>query len=162
YLRALPPFDADGLGSRFAVLNRDKRSLAIDLKQPRALACFLKLAERADVMVESFRPGVLDKLGIGYAALAARNPGIIVCSISGYGQDGPYRERAGHDLDYIALAGVLGLGGPGDAAPQLPGVQIADIGGGALWALAGICAALFARAQTGRGRHLDVSMTEGA
>src|SRR5262249_34811283 len=151
YLRALPPFDRDGFGGRFAALNRDKRSIAIDLKQPAAVAAFVRLAERSDVVVESFRPGVLDKLGVGYAALLARNPRIIVCSISGYGQDGPYRDRAGHDLDYIALAGVLGMSGPPDRAPQVPGVQIADIGGGALWAVVGVCAALFAREREGRG-----------
>jgi crotonobetainyl-CoA:carnitine CoA-transferase CaiB-like acyl-CoA transferase len=120
------------------------------------------MAERADVVVESFRPGVMDKLGVGYATLAAKNPRIIVCSISGYGQTGPYRNRAGHDLDYIALAGVLAMGGPAGGAPVMPGVQIADLAGGALWSATAILAALVGRERTGRGAHLDISMTEGA
>jgi len=116
----------------------------------------------ADVVVESFRPGVIDKLGIGYAALAAANPQIIVCSISGYGATGPYVDRAGHDLDYIALAGVLAMTGPRGGAPQMPGVQIADLAGGALWSATAILGALVGRERTGRGAHLDISMTEGA
>jgi crotonobetainyl-CoA:carnitine CoA-transferase CaiB-like acyl-CoA transferase len=160
YLRAFPP-QVQGLGGRFAAVNRDKRSLALDLKQPRGVELLLRLVERADVLVESFRPGVLDKLGLGFAELTARNPRLILCSISGYGQSGPYRQRAGHDLDYIALAGVLGMTGQADGAPQMPGVQIADFAGG-LWAATGICAALAGRASSGRGCHLDISMTEGA
>ena len=161
YLRAFPPH-VGGVGARFAALNRDKRSIALDLKQPEALAAFRRLVAGADVVVESFRPGVMDKLGIGYEALRAQKPDLILCSISGYGQTGPYRERAGHDIDYLGLAGVLGLGGAKEGAPLLPGVQIADIAGGGLWAATGICAALAARQRTGEGAHLDVSMTEGS
>lgn len=153
YLRAF--------GRSFDVINRDKRSIVIDLKRPEGVAAFRRLAKSADVVLESFRPGVLDKLGIGYETLAADNPGIIVCAISGYGATGPYRERAGHDLNYIGLAGVLGLGGAKDGPPIMPGVQIADFAGG-LWAALGVCAALAGRAKSGRGQFVDVSMTEGA
>ncbi|HJZ84624.1 MAG TPA: CaiB/BaiF CoA-transferase family protein [Polyangia bacterium] len=163
YLRAFPPFvPGTHLGGRFAAINRDKRSIAIDLKQPSAVAAFRRLAAQADVVVESFRPGVIDKLGIGFEVLAAQHPGIIVCSISGYGQTGPYRDRAGHDLNYIGLGGVLAMTGPAGGGPQMPGVQIADLAGGGLWAAVGICAALAARTKTGRGQYLDVSMTEGS
>lgn len=161
YLRFVPPFVGD-LGVQFAALNRDKKALALDLKKPEGRDVLLKLAERADVVVESFRPGVLDRLGVGYGALSERNPGIVVCSISGYGQDGPYRDRAGHDLNYVALAGVLGISGRAGGPPEQPGVQIADIAGGALWGAVGVLAALLGRGRTGRGRHVDVSMCEGA
>ena len=113
-------------------------------------------------MVESFRPGVMNKLGVGYDVLAAKNPAIVVCSISGYGQTGPYVDRAGHDVDYIALAGVLAMSGVAGGAPQLPGVQIADLAGGALWGATAILGALVGRARTGKGAQLDISMTEGA
>ena len=150
-----------GFGRPFDVINRDKRSIVIDLKQPQGVAVFRRLAKTADVVLESFRPGVLDKLGIGYEALAKENPGIIVCAISGYGATGPYRDRAGHDLNYIGIAGVLGLGGAKDGPPVMPGVQIADFAGG-LWAALGVCAALAGRGKSGRGQLIDVSMTEGA
>lgn len=161
YLRAIPPAKG-GVSGRFLAVNRGKRSLALDLKAPAGRDAFLKMAARADVVVESFRPGVIDKLGIGYAALAAANPKLVVCSISGYGQTGPYAQRAGHDLDYIALAGVLAMGGPAGGAPQMPGVQIADLAGGALWGATAILGALVGRDRTGKGAHLDISMTEGA
>ncbi len=161
YLRVFPPLK-NGLSGRFNALNRDKRSICLDLKRPEGRDALLKLARGYDVVVESFRPGVMDRLGVGYAALAAANPKLIVCSISGYGQTGPYRERAGHDLNYVALAGVLGMTGARGGDPPTPGVQLADIAGGALWAAVGILAALHAVAATGKGRHLDVSMCEGA
>jgi len=161
YLRALPPAKG-GMGGRFLAVNRGKRSLALDLKAPAGRDALLRMAEKADVVVESFRPGVMDKLGVGYAALAAKNPKIVVCSISGYGQTGPYVERAGHDLNYIALAGVLAMSGPAGGAPQMPGVQVADLAGGALWGATAILGALVGRERTGNGEHLDISMTEGA
>jgi alpha-methylacyl-CoA racemase len=161
YLRSMPPAKG-GMSGRFLAVNRGKRSAAMDLKDAATRDVFLKMVERADVVVESFRPGVMDKLGIGYATLAARNPKIVVCSISGYGQTGPYAHRAGHDLDYIALAGVLAMGGPPGGAPMLPGVQVADLAGGALWGATAILAALVGRTRTGKGAHLDISMTEGA
>jgi alpha-methylacyl-CoA racemase len=161
YLRAFPP-GKGGLSGRFLAINRGKRSLALDLKAAPARDAFLKMVEKADVVVESFRPGVMDKLGLGYHALAARNPKIIVCSISGYGQTGPYVERAGHDLNYIALAGVLAMTGPAGGAPQMPGVQIADLAGGALWGATAILGALVGRERSGKGAHLDISMCEGS
>ena len=161
YLRAFPPMKG-GVAGRYLAINRGKRSLTLDLKSEAGRAALLHMVARADVVIESFRPGVLDKLGLGYDVLAERNPAIILCSISGYGQTGPYVHRAGHDLNYIALAGVLGMTGVRDGAPVMPGVQIADLAGGALWSATGILAALFARTRTGRGAHLDISMTEGA
>jgi alpha-methylacyl-CoA racemase len=161
YLRRLPPLQG-GMGGRYLAVNRNKRSLVLDLKSEPGREAFLRMAERADAVVESFRPGVLDRLGIGYGALRARNRGIVLCSISGYGQTGPYRERAGHDLNYLSLAGVLAMGGEADGRPGMPGVQIADLAGGALWGATALCAALVGRQRTGEGRHLDISMTDGA
>jgi alpha-methylacyl-CoA racemase len=161
YLRAFPPAKG-GLAGRYLAVNRGKRSLALDLKAAAGRDAFLKLAAKADVVVESFRPGVLDKLGVGYAALCAANPKTILCSISGYGATGPYAHRAGHDLDYLALAGVLAMGGAAGGAPMMPGIQIADLAGGALWSATAILAALVQRERAGKGAHLDISMTEGA
>jgi crotonobetainyl-CoA:carnitine CoA-transferase CaiB-like acyl-CoA transferase len=160
YLRVIPP-SKNGLSGRFIALNRDKRSLCLDLKRPEGRAAFLRLVSRYDVVVESFRPGVMERLGVGYEALAAVNARIVLCSISGYGQTGPYRDRAGHDLNYIALAGVLGLNGSPER-PMVPGVQIADIAGGGLFGALGILAALHEARATGKGSHVDVSMCEGA
>jgi len=161
YMRGIPP-GKHGVSGRFLAVNRGKRSLALDLKLPAGHAAFVRLAAKADVVVESFRPGVMDKLGLGYAALAAHNPNLVMCSISGYGQTGPYAHRAGHDLDYIALAGVLAMTGDAGGPPRMPGVQIADLAGGALWSATAILAALLGRERTGKGAHLDISMTEGA
>ena len=158
YLRALPPAKG-GIAGRFLAINRGKRSLALDLKNPVARDAFLEMVTKADVVVESFRPGVMDKLGLSYATLAAKNPKIILCSISGFGQTGPYAHRAGHDLGYIALAAAHR---EGDGAPGMPGVQIADLAGGALWGATAILGALVGRARTNKGAHLDISMTEGA
>jgi crotonobetainyl-CoA:carnitine CoA-transferase CaiB-like acyl-CoA transferase len=162
YLRAFPPAKG-GIAGRFLAINRGKRSLALDLKAPAGRDAFLKMVEKADVVVESFRPGVLDKLGVGYAAMTARNPKIVVCSISGYGQTGPYVHRAGHDLNYISLAGVTAMGGgERGGPPTMPGIQIADLAGGALWGATALLGALVGRERTGRGALLDISMTEGA
>jgi alpha-methylacyl-CoA racemase len=164
YMRQIPPVKA-GMSGRFLAVNRGKRSLTLDLKADAGRGAFLRMVERADVVVESFRPGVMARLGVGWDALAGRNPRVILCSISGYGQDGPYVERAGHDLNYLALAGVLAMGGTAgtaDGAPGMPGVQIADLAGGALWGATAVLGALVGRARTGAGAHLDISMTEGA
>jgi crotonobetainyl-CoA:carnitine CoA-transferase CaiB-like acyl-CoA transferase len=160
YARWMPPLAGRQSGF-FHALNRNKRSLALDLRRPEGAAALRRLARRADVLVESFRPGVMDRLGIGYEPLSAENPRLVLCSISGYGQTGPYRLRAGHDIDYAALAGVLGLNGP-PAAPAPLGVQVADVAGGSWPAVAGILAALLRRGVTGRGAHVDVAMAEGA
>ncbi|MBJ6764240.1 CoA transferase [Myxococcaceae bacterium JPH2] len=159
--RHMPP-QRDGEGALFYGLHRNKRSLTLNLKTPEGRGALLRLVEHYDVLVESFRPGVMEKLGLGEATLRARNPRLIVCSISGYGQTGPDRLKAGHDLNYVARAGLLGYGGAADGAPAFPGVQMADIGGGSLFALVGILAALHERARTGVGRFVDVSMADGA
>ena len=161
YMRQIPPAKA-GMSGRFLAVNRGKRSLALDLKAGAGRDALLRMAERADVVVESFRPGVMARLGVGWDALSARNPRLILCSISGYGQYGPYVERAGHDINYIGLAGVLAMGGAAGGAPAMPGVQIADLAGGALWGATAVLGALVGRGRTGRGAHLDISMTEGA
>jgi alpha-methylacyl-CoA racemase len=161
YMRPMPPARG-GVSGRFHAVNRDKRSLALDLKAPAGRDAFLRLAEKADVVLESFRPGVMERLGVGYAALAAKNAKIVVASISGYGQDGPYKERAGHDLNYIGLAGLLAMTGPAGGAPLMPGVPVADFAGGGLWGAIGVLGALVGRERTGQGAWIDVSMTEGA
>jgi crotonobetainyl-CoA:carnitine CoA-transferase CaiB-like acyl-CoA transferase len=144
----------------FRMINRNKRGLRLDLKQPAGVEVFLRLAERADVVVESFRPGVMDKLGVGYAAVAAVNPRIAYCSISGYGQDGPYRDLAGHDINYLGYAGVLDQVGREGGEPAIPNFQIADLLGGALTAAMGILAAVVEAQRSGQGRHIDVAMTD--
>ncbi len=161
YMRNFPP-SKGGMSGRYLSVNRNKRSLALDLKSEAGRDALLRMTETADVVVETFRPGVIDRLGVGYEALRARNDTIILCSVSGYGQDGPYRARAGHDLNYIALAGVLAMGGQRGGAPMMPGVQIADLAGGALWGLTALLGALVGRERNGTGAHLDISMTEGS
>jgi crotonobetainyl-CoA:carnitine CoA-transferase CaiB-like acyl-CoA transferase len=161
YLRPMPP-QKHGVSGRFLAVNRDKRSLALDLKAPRGRAAFLRLVQSADVVLESFRPGVMERLGVGYPTLRENNRKIILCSISGYGQTGPYRERAGHDLNYIGLAGVLAMTGPQGGAPIMPGTQIADLAGGGLWGAIGVLGALVGREKSGEGAWLDIAMTEGS
>jgi len=146
----------------FLATNRNKRSVVIDLKRPAGRDLFLRLAERADVVVEGFRPGVMDRLGIGYESLRRINPRLVYCAISGYGQDGPYRLRAGHDINYIGIAGVLGLNGEKDGPPVVPGVQVADLAGGSMQSVIGILLALAARERTGEGQMVDISMMDGA
>lgn len=145
---------------RFLMINRNKRSVKLDLKQPQGREVFLRLASDADVVVESFRPGVVDRLGIGYEQVRAANPRIVYCSISGYGQTGPYREKAGHDLNYCAYTGVSDQIGPRGGAPVVPNFQIADLAGGSLSAAMAILAALVEVQRTGDGRYIDVSMSD--
>jgi crotonobetainyl-CoA:carnitine CoA-transferase CaiB-like acyl-CoA transferase len=161
WVRLLPPFDGD-VSAWHALLNRNKRSLAIDLKQPGADAVIHRLVQRFDIVVEQFRPGVMDRLGIGYAALSAANPRLIYCAITGYGQTGPYRDRAGHDINYLALAGVLSHSGRQASGPAGLGVQIADVGGGSFGAITGILAAVIQRQLTGLGQLVDISMADMA
>lgn len=160
-VRVLPPFDGDSSTSH-AYLNRNKRSLALDLKNPEALAVVHRLVAEYDIVLEQFRPGVMDKLGLGYEALKAINPRLIYVSITGYGQSGPYRDRAGHDLNYLALSGLASYTGRRDTGPLPLGVQLADIAGGSLHGVIGLLAAVIARQSTGQGQHVDISMTDCA
>jgi alpha-methylacyl-CoA racemase len=169
YVRWAPPYYGDDeqtpLGTRSAIylsLNRNKRSIRLDLKQDGGRQALIKLAETADVLVESFRPGVLDKLGVGYDVLRQANPALVYCPITGYGQDGPNRDRAGHDMNYLGLNGVLGLTGEAGGPPTQSGAQIADLGGGALMAAVGILAALQEARRSGEGQMVDISMTDGS
>lgn len=161
YMRWLEPRIGDESAASWAI-DRGKRSLAVDLKSPRGVEVVLRLARTADAVVESFRPGVVDRLGIGYEALRSESPRLVYCSISGYGQNGPSRDAAGHDLNYIGRAGILSITGTRDGGPVIPGVQIGDLAGGALLGLAGLLAALLRSARSGEGEHIDVSMTDGA
>ncbi|AZF48333.1 CaiB/BaiF CoA-transferase family protein [Pseudomonas sp. R2-7-07] len=160
-LRVLPPHD-QGTSASHAYLNRNKRSLALDLKRAEALQIVFELVKGTDILIEQFRPGVMERLGLGYAALNAINPRLIYVSITGYGQTGPYRDRAGHDINYLAVAGVASHSGRRDSGPLPLGVQLADIGGGSLHAVVGLLAAVIARQQSGVGQYLDVSMTDCA
>lgn len=140
-------------------LYRNKKHINIDLKKPKGKEAFYRLVKDADVVVEGFRPGVVDKLGIGYKDLSKINPRIIYCSLSGYGQDGPFKMRAGHDVNYLSYAGILDLIGIPNAPPSIPGIQIADVVG-ALYGVIGIVMALYAREKTGEGQYIDVSLTD--
>lgn len=151
-----------GLSPADRYLNRGKKSLTLNLKTEEGREVFRKLAAGADVVVEGFRPGVAARLGVDHATLSVINPRLVYCSISGYGQTGPMRDVAGHDINYISYAGVLGLCGRKDAPPSIPPVQVGDLFGGALMALSGILMALLARQSSGKGRWLDLSMTDGA
>jgi len=165
YARGLGvPADAPAgtVSAFYRMVNRNKRSVAIDLKHDAGRAAFLRLAARADVICESFRPGTVDRLGIGYSAIAPLNPRLVYCAISGYGQTGPWRERAGHDINYLATAGVLDQTGSAGGAPALSNVQIADVLGGAATAAMSLLAALCDAQRTGNGRYIDVAMADGA
>jgi crotonobetainyl-CoA:carnitine CoA-transferase CaiB-like acyl-CoA transferase len=169
YVRWAPPFygpeELQASGTRSALylsLNRGKRSVRLDLKSEPGREAFLELVRGADVVLESFRPGVLDRLGVGYEVLREVNPRVVVCAISGYGQSGPNTLRAGHDTNYLALGGLLGLTGAADGPPVQSAGQIADIGGGGLLGAFSILAALRERERSGEGQLVDVSMTDGA
>ncbi len=161
-LRDWPPF-CDGAGSAaFLALNRNKRSICIDLRTAAGREILVRLAGEHDVLLESFRPGVLDRLGVGSDRLREANPRLVYCAITGYGQDGPLRDRAGHDLNYLGRVGLLGLSGPADGPPTPAAGQIADLGGGALLAAFAVLAALRERERSGEGQLVDVSMADGA
>lgn len=144
----------------FLAINRNKKSMTLNLKTKEGKEIFYKLIHTYDIVLESFRPGVMDRLGIGYKELKRRNPRVILCSISGYGQDGPYRDRSGHDVNYIGLGGILELIGTKDR-PVIPGIPIADLGAGGMMAALAILAAVVHRQKTGEGQYLDVSMLDG-
>lgn len=161
WARFVPPWTQDGQGAWFSAYNAGKRAIQLDLKEASARAHLHGLLETADVLLEGFRPGVMARLDLEPQALCARHPRLVVASLSGFGQDGPMRGDPGHDLGYAGLTGALALGASHEGVPDLPGLQIADIAGGALTCALAICAALVAREKTGRGRWLDVSITEG-
>ena len=166
YVRWAPPF-YDGVepsagSALFLSLNRGKRSVRVDLKSEPGREVLLRLARDADVLLESFRPGVLERLGVGYERLRAANPRLVYCAITGYGQKGPGRERSGHDLNYLGLNGILGLSGEADGPPTPSAAQIADLGGGAMMAAVGILMALLERDRSGEGQLVDCSMFDGS
>lgn len=152
-------FLADGLF--FNIINRNKEHMTLNLKTAEGKEIFFRLLKNADVVLEGFRPGVVDRLGVDYETVRQVNPRIVYCSITGYGQNGPYRDRVGHDVNYLSFAGVLNLIGEPDHPPSIPGVQIADIAGGGMNAVIGILLALMARGKTGQGQYIDISMTDG-
>jgi alpha-methylacyl-CoA racemase len=172
YIRWSPPFyegaHKTAASALFLSLNRNKRSIRLDLKSDGGREALLTLVREYDVVLESFRPGVLERLGVGYQRMREQNPGIVYCAISGYGQDGPKRGASGHDMNYLGLVGLLGLTGEHRGEPVQAAGQIADLGGGALMAAFGIMAALrerdgsAARPGSGEGQLVDVSMTDGA
>jgi crotonobetainyl-CoA:carnitine CoA-transferase CaiB-like acyl-CoA transferase len=169
YIRWMPPYyggeeqqKAGVASAYFLALNRNKRSIRLNLKEERGRDAFLRLVEDYDVVLESFRPGVMDRLGVGYDVMRERNPRVIYCPISGYGQDGPLTARSGHDTNYLALNGLLGLTGRRGGPPIQSAGQIADLGGGGLMAAVGILAAVVERERSGEGQMVDISMTDGA
>lgn len=160
-VRVLPPHDG-GVSASHAYLNRNKRGMALDLKRQEAVEVVKQLVLEYDIVLEQFRPGVMDKLGVGYAALKAINPKLIYVSITGYGQTGPYKDRAGHDINYLALAGIASYTGRRDSGPLPLGIQAADIAGGSLHGVMGLLAAVIQRQVTGEGQQVDISMTDCA
>ncbi|HQW09536.1 MAG TPA: CaiB/BaiF CoA-transferase family protein [Steroidobacteraceae bacterium] len=160
YNRQFAPIAKKESGS-FLLLNRNKRSMTLNLKTGEGRDIFCKLVKEADVIVEGFRPGVMQRLGLGYEALQAVNPRVVYCAISGFGQDGPDALKSGHDLNYMGIAGALQLFGTPGTGPIVPGLSIADVGGGSLMAAFGILTALAARDRTGKGQFVDISMTDG-
>ncbi|MFH1155440.1 MAG: CaiB/BaiF CoA-transferase family protein [Pseudomonadota bacterium] len=160
-MRGVPPFDGE-FSAWHSVLNRSKRSIALDLKKGGAKDVVKRLILSHDIVVEQFRPGVMDRLGIGYDALKSVKSDIIYCSITGYGQSGPWRDRAGHDNNYLSIAGVMSASGRSGQAPSPMGVQIADVTGGSYGAITGILAAVIHRHVTGQGQHVDISMLDAS
>ena len=166
YIRWSPPYhegaEESAKSALFLSLNRGKRSIRLNLKEEAGREVLLKLVRDYDVLLESFRPGVMERLGVGYERLREVNPGLVYCAISGYGQDGPYTARSGHDMNYLGLNGLLGLTGDAGGPPVQSAGQIADLGGGALMGAFGILAALRERERSGEGQLVDVSMFDGS
>lgn len=160
YIRWMPPM-VEGQSTMHRALNRGKRSVTLNLKTPEGVGVLRRLARGADALIESFRPGVMTRLGVGYEALSEENPRLVYCALTGYGQDGPYRDRVGHDINYIGYAGLLHAAGPPGEPPVLPPVQVGDFSGGMAAALGTVAAMLEARS-TGTGRLVDVSMLDVA
>jgi len=154
-----PRFAGEGAG--MPTVMRNKRHMTLNLKHPRAKDIFCRLARESDVILEGFRPGVTKRLGIDYESIKKINERIIYCSVTGYGQDGPYRDMVGHDVNYLSFGGVLGLNGESGGRPVIPPIQVADMAAGGMNAALGIMAALIARQRSGRGQYLDISMLDG-
>lgn len=160
-VRMMPPFDG-GVSGQHAVLNRSKRNLSLDLKNPESVTIIKALVQDYDIVVEQFRPSVMDRLGVGYDALREVNPNLIFCSLTGYGQTGAYKDRAGHDINYLALSGLLSYAGRKDETPAPFPMQVADIGGGSLHLVIGLLSAVIRRMATGEGARVDISMLDGS
>ncbi|KUJ83685.1 CoA transferase [Microbulbifer flavimaris] len=164
-LRALPPYFGEGkdqVSAAHAGINRNKRSLALNLKDHRAGDIVRRLLAEYDIVIEQFRPGVMEKLGLSYETLRQTREDLIYCSITGYGQSGPMTQRAGHDINYLALSGLASYSGRADSGPSLSGTQVADIAGGSHHAVMAILAAVYRRQNSGKGSHIDISMTDCA
>ena len=159
--RMTPPHDG-GVSTAHAYLNRGKRSMTLNLKDSEAIERVKELVREYDVVVEQFRPGVMARFGLDYDTLKAINPALVYCSITGYGQTGPYRDRAGHDINYLALSGVASYSGREETGPPPLGIQVADVAGGSHHAVMGILAAVVHQRETGEGQHVDISMTDAA
>jgi crotonobetainyl-CoA:carnitine CoA-transferase CaiB-like acyl-CoA transferase len=159
YGRFMPPI-LKKESAHFVLLNRNKKSMKLNLKKEAGKKILKELARDADVLFETYRPGVMDKLGLGYEVMREINPRLIYCSGTGYGQNGPYRNRPGHDINYIGIAGILGVTGRHTGAPVIPGIPIADMAGGGVFSALGILLALAARERTGKGQYVDISMTD--
>lgn len=160
-LKNMPPLHGKNSFAHLSI-NRNKKSLALDLKNEDAKDIILKLIEEYDILIEQFRPGVMDKLGLGYSELSKINPRLIYCSITGYGQTGLYKDKAGHDINYLALSGLASYSGRKETGPCLSGTQIADLAGGSHHAVMSIQAAVISRAGSGKGQHLDISICDSA
>ncbi|MCV6623381.1 MAG: CoA transferase [Cellvibrionaceae bacterium] len=160
-LRFAPPMVGE-ISAGHGSINRNKQCIALDLKQPESTAIVKKLLQEYDIVLEQFRPGVMQRLGLDYQTLSAEKPELIYCSITGYGQTGPLKDRAGHDINYLALAGLASYSGRKDSGPILSGTQIADIAGGTHHAVMGILAAVIERHSNGKGQHIDISMSDAA
>jgi alpha-methylacyl-CoA racemase len=160
-VRKFPPLDGED-SAVHGHLHRSKQSIALDLKKPESVDIVKRLVQEYDIILEQFRPGVMERLGLGYEDLKEVNPQIIYCSITGYGQTGPYRDRPGHDNNYLSIAGINGYSGRKKEGPSLMGTQIADIAGGSLHSIIGTLAAVIHRERTGEGQWIDISMTDSS
>ena len=160
-IRIMPPY-ANGQATAHSYLNRNKQSIVLDLKDPASIELIKAKISEFDIVIEQFRPDVMRRLGLDYSTLAEINPRLIYCSITGYGQTGSYKDRAGHDINYLALAGIAGYSGRQDSGPPPLGIQVADIAGGSLHAVIAILAAVVERGRSGMGQYIDISMTDCA
>lgn len=161
-VRVYPPFidDENKVSFAHAYLNRNKKSITLDLKTKDSFAVIKRLVEHYDIVIEQFRPGVMERLGLSYEILSGLNSSIIYCSLSGYGQTGPFREKAGHDINYLSRSGIMSYSGKKETGPVLMGIQVADVGSGSYNAIIGILSAVIHRTRTGQGQYIDVAMTD--